>query len=261
VASVPLKPQRGGFVRPFGCGLFIRDYLLGHGPNGSPQIDPRVGAPQADIFHHYKTAIIHATALDRATREEERQARHEKRAIDPNNIERLAQRGINPEENQDLAQPSEDKVWRGFLSNIQGIYLMDYQVKGYFKEAASILSKGFPGFRKSGDPLGVATIKGRMDNCLFIDPRRLYFGLKEPDGILERPLRAETLQGKRTALARSDMVKEGRTLSFEIRTLVQSPIEEKHVRLWLEYGERGKGMGEFRNGGYGRFIVEEFTKL
>ena len=87
-----LRPTRGGFLRPFGCGWFIREFLLGHGPDGSPRIDPEVGAPQADIFHHYKTALIKATALDRATRVEEKRARREKRSINPDNIDRLTQR-------------------------------------------------------------------------------------------------------------------------------------------------------------------------
>ena len=85
-----LRPARGGFLRPFGCGWFIREFLLGRGPNGSPGIDPDVGAPQADIFYHYKMALRKATALDRATRVEEKRARREKRAIGPGNIERLA---------------------------------------------------------------------------------------------------------------------------------------------------------------------------
>jgi len=88
----PLRPARGGFLRPFGCGMFIRDFLLGHGPNDSPIIDPNVGAPQADIFHHYKMALIRATAFDKATRAEEKRARREKRLIDPENIQRLAER-------------------------------------------------------------------------------------------------------------------------------------------------------------------------
>ena len=82
---LPLKPARGGFLRPFGCGWFIREFLLGHGPNGSPVIDPAVGAPQAEIFYHYKMALIKATALDRATRREGQLARREKRAISPDN--------------------------------------------------------------------------------------------------------------------------------------------------------------------------------
>jgi len=90
--TFPLKPKHGGFLRPFGCGWFIREFLLGRGPNGSPKIDPDVGAPQADIFHQYKIALMKATALDRATRVEEKRARREKRAISPENIERLAAR-------------------------------------------------------------------------------------------------------------------------------------------------------------------------
>jgi len=88
----PLRPSRGGFLRPFGCGWFIREYLLGNGPNGSPTIDHELGAPQADIFYYYKTALLKAIALDRATRKEERQARREKRAISPEEIERLTER-------------------------------------------------------------------------------------------------------------------------------------------------------------------------
>jgi hypothetical protein len=89
-----LKPRRGGFLRPFGCGWFIREFLMGNGPYGSPAIDPDVGAPQADIFHHYKMALIRATAVDRVTRTEEKRVRREKRPIDPNNIERLTERHL-----------------------------------------------------------------------------------------------------------------------------------------------------------------------
>lgn len=92
MAVLPVRPTRGGFLRPFGCGWFIREFLLGHGPHGSPVIDPDAGAPQCDIFHYYKMALLRETAQDRATREEERRARHEKRLISPENIERLSER-------------------------------------------------------------------------------------------------------------------------------------------------------------------------
>ncbi len=91
----PLKPKRGGFLRPFGCGWFIREFLLGDGPYVSPKIDPDVGAPQADIFHHYKMTLMRVTALDRATRTEEKRARREKGPINPDNIDRLAERYLN----------------------------------------------------------------------------------------------------------------------------------------------------------------------
>lgn len=86
----PLRPVRGGFLRPFGCAWFIREFLLGNGPGGSAQIDPAVGAPQAVIFKEYKLALLRATAMDRAIRAEERMARKEKRRIEPDNITELA---------------------------------------------------------------------------------------------------------------------------------------------------------------------------
>jgi len=87
-----LRPTRGGFLRPFGCGWFVREFLLGNGPNGSPAVDPNIGAPQADIFYHYKRALLHAIALDRATKQEERRAKRDKRAIRPEEIERLTEK-------------------------------------------------------------------------------------------------------------------------------------------------------------------------
>jgi hypothetical protein len=92
VDRLPLRPARGGFLRPFGCGWFIREFLLGHGPEDSPKIDPSIGAPQADIFFYYKKALLRAIAVDRATRQEERDARRGKRSISPERIERLTER-------------------------------------------------------------------------------------------------------------------------------------------------------------------------
>jgi len=87
-----VRPRRGGFLRPFGCGLFIREFLSGRGPGDSIMIDPATGAPQADIFHYYKMALISATADDRAIRLEEKQARSERRAISPEKVAVLIER-------------------------------------------------------------------------------------------------------------------------------------------------------------------------
>ena len=66
--TLELKPKRGGFLRPFGCGWFIREFLLGNGPQGSSIIDPKHGVPQTDINFEYKEALARATARDRAER-------------------------------------------------------------------------------------------------------------------------------------------------------------------------------------------------
>jgi hypothetical protein len=89
--TLPLRPKRGGFPRPFGCALFIRDFLLGKGPHDSTRINPEEGAPQAYICFNYKNALRRATAMDGAIRMEERQARRQNRRINPDNIEKLAE--------------------------------------------------------------------------------------------------------------------------------------------------------------------------
>jgi hypothetical protein len=59
-----VRPGRGGFLRPFGCGWFIREFLLGHGPEGSRKIDPNGGSWQEEIFYYYKIALHKAYAED-----------------------------------------------------------------------------------------------------------------------------------------------------------------------------------------------------
>ena len=70
-----LRPNPGGFMRPFGCGIFIRDFLMGRGPFGSPGIDPAKGAATQDIFYHYKLALHSAYAGDAADRENEKRVK------------------------------------------------------------------------------------------------------------------------------------------------------------------------------------------
>jgi hypothetical protein len=64
---LPLKPNRGGFFRPFGTGQFIKAFLAGRGPDfDAPRINPKVGAPQSDIHAAYKGALHRAIAEDAA---------------------------------------------------------------------------------------------------------------------------------------------------------------------------------------------------
>ena len=73
-----LRPAMGGFTRPFGCGWFIREFLLGHGPEGRPVIDPSRGACQADLFFHYKSALHAAYAEDATAWENEQRVKAKK---------------------------------------------------------------------------------------------------------------------------------------------------------------------------------------
>ncbi len=72
---LPLRPLRGGFVRPFGCGWFIREFLLGHGPEGSIEIDPEVGSWQEEIFYYYEIVLHRAYAEDATAWENDERVR------------------------------------------------------------------------------------------------------------------------------------------------------------------------------------------
>ncbi|MDV2988876.1 MAG: hypothetical protein P3T54_01765 [Dehalogenimonas sp.] len=86
---IQLRPKKGGFLRPFGCGWFIREFLLGNAPYGSPTVNPIVGAPQAEIFHSYKIAIINETAMDRAVRMAEKVAKKQDQRFSPDRVDDL----------------------------------------------------------------------------------------------------------------------------------------------------------------------------
>ena len=67
---------------------------------------------------------------------------------------------------------------------------------------------------------------------------------------VEENLRAQTPQGERIALARSEMVSAGTELTFTILCL--DPGLEEQIAQWLHYGKL-RGLGAWRNSGMGRF--------
>jgi len=124
--------------------------------------------------------------------------------------------------------------------------LYDYHVKGFLKESGQV-QNGLG---------GVKALRSKVDNLVFVRPRRIT--LHVPDGAeleyLERPLRAQTAQGPRTSLARSELLPTGTWLECELHVL-PGQISEKILRGLLDYG-RYKGMGQWRNGSYGQFEYE-----
>jgi hypothetical protein len=169
MVTLPLKPSRGGFLRPFGCGQFVREFLLGHGPYGSSKIDPDVGAPQADIFHHYKMALIRVTALDKATRVEEKRAKWERRPIDPENIEELSKRYL-------ARMPYKAQGCR-FHSFV--VYFSNLQRLGWVEETGREEPSAFQDHYPPGPPRRYfrLTQKGKSTlDYLWADPRKALYG-------------------------------------------------------------------------------------
>lgn len=126
----------------------------------------------------------------------------------------------------------------------------DYMVKGYLKDKGQV----FNGLR------GVKNLRSKIENFVFIAPRRIPLHLPEGASITycERPLMAQTAQGPRTSLARSEELPEGTWFECVIEVF-DSPISEPLLRDLLDYGTR-RGFGQWRNGGHGRFTYE-LTKI
>jgi len=138
----------------------------------------------------------------------------------------------------------EEKGWTGFHKDEGGLFIYDYMIRGFLKNAGNILKDG----------LKIKNIKSKIDNVVFVFPRRIYLGTPKPDGVLERPLRAITMQGPRVSLARSEYVNAGTEIEFEITILPNKEITDDTIRELLLYGQYC-GLGQFRNGSYGRFEV------
>lgn len=135
-----------------------------------------------------------------------------------------------------------------------GFFVYDYFIKGFINHAARTL-------KEEGQ------IKQLQDKCkryVFVSPRRVRLPAPNEEmllPVLERPLRAETPQGPRVALTRSDYIKAGSEIQFDIQMLEQgNPLTEICIKKILGYGEFF-GLGQWRSGGYGRFEIIEFVEI
>lgn len=122
----------------------------------------------------------------------------------------------------------------------------DYMLKGFFKDACSMLARVDGSLSKK-----LKAYRKIIDGLVFVFPRRIPLQLAGPLTILERPLRAQTAQGERVALAASEMAAEGTTISFTIDVLEDGTVTEELLREWLNYAKY-RGLGQWRNGSYGR---------
>ena len=129
----------------------------------------------------------------------------------------------------------------------------DYQIKGFFKDTCSALSR-CKGEDYSKESCGMKAYKKIIDGCIFPQPRKIEIHMNGEMGNCQRPLRAQTAQGERIALAAWRAVPAGSWIESKVVCL--SDAYEKAVREWLNYGQF-KGIGQWRNSGMGRFTWEE----
>ena len=130
-----------------------------------------------------------------------------------------------------------------------------YHLYGFFKSACGFLRKA-----KGSKSSGLKAYKKAIDGLIKVYPkaddiRGRYLKLILPDGAeignCQRPLRAQTMQGERVALANSETVPAGTKFNCTICCWDDSlwPIIEE----WLDYG-KFNGLGQWRSSGKGSFI-------
>lgn len=132
-------------------------------------------------------------------------------------------------------------------------FLYDYQLKGFFKDAAKMMKKV-----RGSECAKVRAYKQAIDGLIFIDQRRIPW--LNDDGTpahvgptCERPLRASTPMGERVALASSETVPAGSHLEFGIILLDKTLLPM--VKECLSYG-RLRWLCQWRNSGKGTFTCE-----
>lgn len=147
-----------------------------------------------------------------------------------------------------------------FPRNADGEPIMyDYQIKGFFKDACSMLArlggKSEKGKKKPvNESSKLPAYKKIIDGLIFVAPRQIPIVFDGVIGSCQRPLRAQTAQGERVALANSETIPEGAHIDVTIKCL--SDEHEAAVREWLDYGEL-RGLGQWRNSGKGRLLWDE----
>ncbi len=141
----------------------------------------------------------------------------------------------------------EEKGWTGFHQLNGDSILYDYVLKGFFKDACGML-------RRASDTRSskLKAYRKVIDGLVFITPRQIKLVLPDGEklGMLERPLRAQTAQGERVTLARSDTCPPGTQITFTVTVL--GGVTQPTLREWFDYG-RLRGLGQWRNAGWGRF--------
>ena len=132
----------------------------------------------------------------------------------------------------------------------------DYQLKGFFKDSCSALSR-CKGAEIAKQSCAMKAYKKIIDGCIFVMPREIPINLSGEITDCQRPLRAQTMQGERVALANSESIPSGS--SIECTILCLNDDHEKAVLEWLEYGKY-KGLGAWRNASHGNFWYELLDK-
>lgn len=180
----------------------------------------------------------------------------EKAAIEVKEVELTKEElAMLPEEDKGITVFRRDPVTKALI-------LTDHMCKGFLKEAGASLGdteeKNWGITQKIDRWFFITDASGASKRIIPIT--RKGAPIMAPDGQLQRPLRAMTMQGPRVTLACSEQINAPAEVEFHI-VLLPLALKEKGritpelVAQWLSYGQY-LGLGQWRTGGMGRFNAE-----
>jgi hypothetical protein len=145
-----------------------------------------------------------------------------------------------------------EEVERGYATfkrDDHGLYYESRCVKAHIKDCANQL-QGL---------LGIKALKSKVANRVYVEPERIYFDKKEPDGSEVRIIHAMTMKGPRSSLKTIDYVNKP-TLRFKLMVLDDGVVDEKILRTIFEYGGV-HGIGQERSQDWGRYELAKLEEL
>jgi hypothetical protein len=163
----------------------------------------------------------------------------------------IASKAPTPEDAEEEIATVQDLAERGyttFMRDDDGPFIYNLMIKGFLKEAARATKQFGP----------LKQLKDKFERFTMVNPRKIR--LPEVAGQLERPLRAQTAQGPRVCLVKSDYVKAGTVLKFKLFVMEQSGITEACLAEVLSYGQL-QGLGCWRSGSYGTVSVQKLEEV
>ncbi len=143
-----------------------------------------------------------------------------------------------------------------FFQDEHGAMLLNYQVLGHLKELGNL----------GKEAVGVKNLRNKISQYVYVSPRKIYFD-QPISGNLTRPLRAETMQGPRVALASSDVIREGSHITFTIKILRNPPLKghktpevnAEILHTLMEEMGAVRGIGQWRSGQWGVYEITHWT--
>ncbi|QID32310.1 hypothetical protein [Pampinifervens florentissimum] len=161
-------------------------------------------------------------------------------------------------EDTPILPTAEDRLTVFARDEEDNICLLGYQITGMLKETAQNFSDA-KGLKNAISRY--VSVKERF--ITLYEDEDLTKPLKNPDRILERPLRAFTPQGFIVSIARSELVEEPAYFRFTLQVVKtpKTPFTTEDIKALLEAGGEHTGLLQWRSAGYGRFKVLDFKVL